>query len=188
MDGFRQGRFNVLVATDIAARGIDVSGISHVINYDVPATVEAYTHRIGRTGRADHTGEAFTFATGEDNKIIKMIEKTLDGKMDLAKTVTGSRASESNEQGKASGTQKSQRPARKGPTKKPSSFKASEQSTFEGKQARKSGGARPDRKAEQSHSKGNKVRHRRRRRSAPLGVDFFTNPRRTGPKTGKKAA
>ena len=77
LDGFRSGRYAVLVATDIAARGIDVSQISHVINYDVPDTVDAYTHRIGRTGRLERTGDAFTFATGEDAAMIRDIERTL---------------------------------------------------------------------------------------------------------------
>lgn len=77
MDGFRTGRFNILVATDIAARGIDVNGISHVVNYDVPDTVEAYTHRTGRTGRAECTGEAFTFMTSSDGRIIKVVERSL---------------------------------------------------------------------------------------------------------------
>jgi superfamily II DNA/RNA helicase len=81
LNGFRRGEFKVLVATDIAARGIDVSGISHVINFDVPATVDAYTHRVGRTGRAACTGEAFTFASREDRKIISQIEKTMGQKM-----------------------------------------------------------------------------------------------------------
>lgn len=77
LDGFKDGTYNILVATDIAARGIDVTGISHVINYDIPDTAEAYIHRTGRTGRAACTGEAFTFATGEDDRIVKMIEKSL---------------------------------------------------------------------------------------------------------------
>jgi superfamily II DNA/RNA helicase len=81
LNGFKRGQFKVLVATDIAARGIDVSGISHVINYDVPDTVDAFTHRIGRTGRASCTGEAFTFAGREDGKIINQIERTLGKKM-----------------------------------------------------------------------------------------------------------
>jgi superfamily II DNA/RNA helicase len=81
LSGFKRGQFKVLVATDIAARGIDVSGISHVINYDVPATVDAYTHRIGRTGRASCTGEAFTFASREDRKIISQIERSLGKKI-----------------------------------------------------------------------------------------------------------
>jgi len=81
LNGFKKGEFKVLVATDIAARGIDVTGISHVINYDVPDTVEAYTHRVGRTGRAARTGEAFTFAGRDDRKIINQIERTLGKKM-----------------------------------------------------------------------------------------------------------
>ncbi|MCB9140417.1 MAG: DEAD/DEAH box helicase [Caldilineaceae bacterium] len=78
INGFRDGKFDILVATDIAARGIDVSEISHVINYDMPDTVDAYTHRIGRTGRAEQTGEAFTFAGDEDVEMIREIEKVLD--------------------------------------------------------------------------------------------------------------
>jgi ATP-dependent RNA helicase RhlE len=81
LNGFKRGEFKVLVATDIAARGIDVFGITHVINYDVPDTVEAFTHRIGRTGRASRTGEAFTFAGRDDRKIISQIEQTLGRKM-----------------------------------------------------------------------------------------------------------
>ena len=75
--GFKGGKYDFLVATDIAARGIDVSEISHVINFDMPDTVDAYTHRIGRTGRALQSGEAFTFATNEDTQMLKLIEKTL---------------------------------------------------------------------------------------------------------------
>lgn len=81
MDGFKSGRFTILVATDIAARGIDVSDISHVVNYDVPDTVEAYTHRAGRTGRAEKTGEALTFITVADGKIMQVVERNLGGKI-----------------------------------------------------------------------------------------------------------
>jgi ATP-dependent RNA helicase RhlE len=77
IDGFRDGKHDILVATDIAARGIDVAEISHVINFDMPDTIDAYTHRIGRTGRAAETGEAFTFATPEDASLIRDIERTL---------------------------------------------------------------------------------------------------------------
>jgi len=77
LNGFRDGKYRILVATDIAARGIDVSGISHVINYDMPDTSDAYTHRIGRTGRAAKTGDAFTFVTREDRAFVWTIEKTL---------------------------------------------------------------------------------------------------------------
>jgi ATP-dependent RNA helicase RhlE len=77
LDGFRSGRFQILVATDIAARGIDVSNVSHVINFDVPATPEAYIHRIGRTGRAEHKGEAFTLITSEDRPMVSAIRRIL---------------------------------------------------------------------------------------------------------------
>ena len=77
IDGFRDGKYDILVATDIAARGIDVADISHVINFDMPDTVDAYTHRIGRTGRAQESGEAFTFATQNDDPMVRDIEKVL---------------------------------------------------------------------------------------------------------------
>jgi ATP-dependent RNA helicase RhlE len=77
MAGFRSRRFDVLVATDIAARGIDVSQVSHVINYDVPDVPEAYTHRIGRTGRSEREGQACTFVTGEDRARVRQIERML---------------------------------------------------------------------------------------------------------------
>jgi ATP-dependent RNA helicase RhlE len=77
IDGFRKGKYDILVATDIASRGIDVSDISHVINYDMPDTVDAYTHRIGRTGRVHKTGEAFTFMSQGDEPMVRQIERTL---------------------------------------------------------------------------------------------------------------
>ena len=75
---------HILVATDIAARGIDVSRVSHVINYDVPLTAEAYTHRIGRTGRAERSGEALTFVTADDDKAVRIIERA-SGPLDRVK-------------------------------------------------------------------------------------------------------
>jgi ATP-dependent RNA helicase RhlE len=77
MRGFRGNRFDILVATDIAARGIDVTKVSHVINFDVPTTPEAYTHRIGRTARSDNDGNAATFVTGDDRAMIRAIERIL---------------------------------------------------------------------------------------------------------------
>lgn len=78
IDGFRSGKHDILVATDVAARGIDVADISHVINFDMPDTVDAYTHRIGRTGRAEETGMAFTFAVPDDDALmVRDIEKVL---------------------------------------------------------------------------------------------------------------
>jgi ATP-dependent RNA helicase RhlE len=74
LDGFKSGKFRVLVATDIAARGIDVTGISHVINFDVPQYAEDYIHRIGRTARAGATGQAITFVGSDENQYLKRIE------------------------------------------------------------------------------------------------------------------
>lgn len=82
INGFRKGKIDMLVATDIAARGIDVSQISHVVNFDMPDTVDAYTHRIGRTGRAERSGEAFTFAVRGDGLMVRQIEKTLGTRLE----------------------------------------------------------------------------------------------------------
>ncbi len=75
--GFRTGRHQVLVATDVAARGIDVEGISHVINYDVPTAPTDYVHRVGRTARMEAEGEAITLVTSEDEGDLRGIERAL---------------------------------------------------------------------------------------------------------------
>ena len=75
LEGFKSGRYEVLVATDIAARGLDIAGVSHVINYDVPGHPEDYVHRIGRTGRAQKIGDAFTLVTAEEIDAIRSIER-----------------------------------------------------------------------------------------------------------------
>jgi ATP-dependent RNA helicase RhlE len=77
LSGFKSGHFPIMVATDIAARGLDVENISHVINYDMPDTADAYIHRIGRTGRAQRTGDAFTLVTPEDNDMIRALERIM---------------------------------------------------------------------------------------------------------------
>jgi len=77
IDGFRDGNFDVLVATDLASRGIDVSLVSHVINFDMPNTVDAYIYRIGRTGRMENSGEAYTFMLPEDELMVRKIESVL---------------------------------------------------------------------------------------------------------------
>jgi len=89
LNGFKTGAYNILVATDIAARGIDVSGISHVINFDMPATVETYTHRTGRTGRASCTGKALTFATPDDYKMIRALEHSFGTNLIYYKKASG---------------------------------------------------------------------------------------------------
>lgn len=86
--GFRQGRFQIMVATDIAARGLDVENISHVINYDMPDTTDAYIHRIGRTGRAERTGDAFTLVTPEDASSLRALERVM-GKPIERRTLEG---------------------------------------------------------------------------------------------------
>ena len=88
LDAFREGKVHVLVATDIAARGIDVSQISHVINFDITDTPEAYVHRIGRTGRAAKTGDAYTLVTAQDDAMIRTIERKL-GKSIERRTLEG---------------------------------------------------------------------------------------------------
>jgi ATP-dependent RNA helicase RhlE len=75
--GFKEGKFRVLVATDIVARGIDVEDLSHVINFDVPADPDAYIHRVGRTARADATGDAFTFVSPDETAELADIERRL---------------------------------------------------------------------------------------------------------------
>ncbi len=75
--GFKSGKYRVLVATDIAARGIDVEALSHVVNFDVPAAPEDYIHRVGRTGRAEATGEAFTMVAPDEESDVRAIERAI---------------------------------------------------------------------------------------------------------------
>jgi ATP-dependent RNA helicase RhlE len=77
MNGFRTSEFDVLVATDIAARGLDIEQVSHVVNYDMPNTTDAYTHRIGRTGRSERDGKAYTFVTSGDHGMVRDVERRL---------------------------------------------------------------------------------------------------------------
>jgi ATP-dependent RNA helicase RhlE len=77
IEGFRSGAYRILVATDIASRGIDISNITHVVNYDMPENTDAYIHRIGRTGRVDQEGDALTFVTSEDAEMVRDIERIL---------------------------------------------------------------------------------------------------------------
>jgi ATP-dependent RNA helicase RhlE len=85
LKGFREGKFEVLVATDIAARGLDIADVSHVINYDVPQHPEDYIHRIGRTGRAEATGDAFTIMIAEDATHVFAIERFISKKIERVK-------------------------------------------------------------------------------------------------------
>jgi len=97
LTGFRDGKFKMLVATDIAARGIDVSRVAQVVNFDLPSTAEAYTHRIGRTGRAERSGRAISFMCYDDQAMVKAIER-LQGKTIERITVEGFAMEEAGEQ------------------------------------------------------------------------------------------
>lgn len=81
LEGFKSGKYEVMVATDIAARGLDIAGVSHVINYDVPEHPEDYVHRIGRTGRAQNVGDAFTLMNGEELPALQAIERFIGQKI-----------------------------------------------------------------------------------------------------------
>ena len=116
LDGFRIGSFKVLVATDIAARGIDILEISHVINYDMPDTTDAYIHRIGRTGRVGKSGDAFTLVTREDAPMVRALEHLLNAPL-LRRTLT------SFDYRAAEPTSKSAPPPRRGRQRAKASFR-----------------------------------------------------------------
>ena len=82
IEDFKAGKIRVLVATDIAQRGLDINGISHVINYDVPQQAEDYVHRIGRTGRAAATGDAYTFMATDEIAMVRTIERVIGQKIE----------------------------------------------------------------------------------------------------------
>jgi ATP-dependent RNA helicase RhlE len=81
LEGFKSGKYEVMVATDIASRGLDIAGVSHVINYDVPEHPEDYVHRIGRTGRAQNVGDAFTLMSGQELPALQAIEHFIGRKI-----------------------------------------------------------------------------------------------------------
>jgi ATP-dependent RNA helicase RhlE len=85
LEGFKNGKYEVMVATDIASRGLDIAGVSHVINYDVPEHPEDYVHRIGRTGRAQNVGDAFTLMTGQELPALQAIEHFIGQKISRLK-------------------------------------------------------------------------------------------------------
>ncbi len=129
IDGFRKGRYKIMVATDVAARGIDVRAVSHVINYDMPDTVDAYTHRIGRTGRACETGDAFTFVTGEDKGQLRSIQQVLGRNL---------------KQGKLEGFDRPESESKKPPAKRRTGgFRATAKKAFKPKRRRRSRSGQP---------------------------------------------
>ncbi len=117
INGFRNGTYQILVATDIASRGIDIANVSHVINYDIPNTPDAYIHRIGRTGRAARTGEAFTMITEDDTQMVRALDHVIGSKIErrtLPDFNYGNSAAKSDEKIEFS----KQRPAQRKKTKK----------------------------------------------------------------------
>ncbi|MBI5943566.1 MAG: DEAD/DEAH box helicase [Chloroflexi bacterium] len=124
LKGFKDGTHQIMVATDIAARGLDVESISHVINYDMPDTADAYIHRIGRTGRAQRTGDAFTLVTHEDNDMIRTLERIMGQplKREVLEgfdyTAPAPPKSDSGGRGRGAPREDSRRPPRPAPTPK----------------------------------------------------------------------
>lgn len=124
LKGFKDGTHHIMIATDIAARGLDVESISHVINYDMPDTADAYIHRIGRTGRAERTGDAFTLVTPEDNDMIRILERIMGGPIKRETlerfdyTVAAPPRSAGGGRGRGAPREDSRRPPRPAPTPK----------------------------------------------------------------------
>ncbi|MBD3219413.1 MAG: DEAD/DEAH box helicase, partial [candidate division Zixibacteria bacterium] len=121
LDGFKSGKYRALVATDVASRGIDVLGIELVVNYDLPTNTEDYVHRIGRTGRAGHSGRSVSFATLDQKKDVKSIERLI--KTDLPKSalpnLPPSRKRTTATQPPGSSKPPRRRPSAQRPSKKP---------------------------------------------------------------------
>jgi ATP-dependent RNA helicase RhlE len=86
VEGFRGGRYTALIATDIAARGLDIDGIETVVNYEVPDSSEAYVHRVGRTGRADEVGQAITLVSPEEQRALSQLERSVGIRLELKKS------------------------------------------------------------------------------------------------------
>ena len=166
INGFRDGKYDILVATDIAARGIDVTEISHVINFDMPDTVDAYTHRIGRTGRIGQTGEAFTLSVQKDGEMVREVEKVLGTRIERRQMddfdYAGFVPAQAHPYQAASGQNKSNPSKRR---RKPSST-AGQRNGNQPKQSRPN--ASPERQNGTSNAMGdnNVVKQPRRRRSS----------------------
>jgi len=166
INGFRDGKYDILVATDIAARGIDVTEISHVINFDMPDTVDAYTHRIGRTGRIGQTGEAFTFSVQKDGEMVREIEKVLGRRIERRQMddfdYAGFVPAQAHPSQKTSGQNKSNRSRRR---RKPS-YAAGQSNGNQPKQSHPN--ASPERQNGTSKAMGgnNVAKESRRRRSS----------------------
>ncbi len=159
LQAFRQGKVKLLVATDIAARGIDVSGVSHVINFEIPNVPEQYVHRIGRTARAGAEGVAISFVADDERPYLKAIEKATRVKIDVAPLPENFMEAVRNLPKPA--------PARKGPSQSP----AQQAKRAEGQRRYQDGQKRgaPD-KAHRGEGDGAKKPFRRRRSGGAVGA------------------
>src|SRR5690606_36127144 len=132
LDAFKSNKLTLLVASDVAARGLDIPAVSHVFNFDVPVHAEDYVHRIGRTGRAGRSGVAYTFVSSADTKHLEAILKLIQKPIEWLETEEAPRrskaepAAESTEQSEK--TEKAERPARRSRTR---GTKAAQESTSE---------------------------------------------------------
>ena len=175
ISGFKSGEVDILVATDIAARGIDVSKVSHVINYDVPDTPEAYTHRIGRTGRAQCTGKACTFLTTDGRATFRAIERKIGQNieqevLDQFMTYDGpepdQQSTQSNRPGQRTGQNQRRKPQNQRSQKKKSGGQGNGQQNRQGAEQRAQG-----QKSASGNGPGQPANpnRRRRRRRKPSG-------------------
>ncbi len=164
LDGFRNGKFRVLVATDVAARGLDVDGITYVFNFNLPMEAEAYVHRIGRTGRAGATGRAISFCSREERGLLRDIERLTTKPIDTAEVpvVLGLSAEQLNAPAKASAGTRSARtkpPAPRPKLARPARASRTDASAVEAKPRRSRRGKRRD-NAQADHRAGSRNRQR----------------------------
>jgi ATP-dependent RNA helicase RhlE len=170
LNAFREGKCNVLVATDVAACGIDVQGITHVINFDIPKTAEDYVHRIGRTARAKAKGDAITFVAPEDRKALRDIERELgitieradwDGAFTLPATLPASNEREGQRNGNGRGhapRQQAGKPkARRGRGRTNAARGTAQNGDRRGPRSNREGrdGAKPEGRRERTHATPN---------------------------------
>ncbi len=170
LDGFRAGKLRVLVATDIAARGIDVDGITHVINFDLPNEAESYVHRVGRTARAGKEGKAISFCSGDEMEYLREIERLLKGKVplemdhayhsdDASKGLVNGQRAESPDKARERARQSRQRNQSKGPSRRTAARQKAKRQTVSVGAARSSG---PSKGSPQSSGPAKSRRRRRR--------------------------
>ncbi len=184
LDAFRAGRLRFLVASDVAARGLDIPQVSHVFNFDVPTHAEDYVHRIGRTGRAGREGRAFTLATPADQKYVEAIEKLIRQSLKRAPLPAGhipeakvarekAEASSAAEQAKPAARAKSARTEKKAAAESRPNARASGEASLRAQKADQAAGPRPS--AEKGHGLAEKE-HRAAVESAATKREPFLRP------------